>query len=296
VTHRRSLALAILFVGAAGGAATCRAFPLETTDRAGNVALAVVGLQLFLACAALAGAVLSPAPLCARLGLTRSQLSWSRLLLLVGGTIALSHGLDGVLDWTGLHERSALAEFEAVFEGVRGRMLVVALLAIGVAPGIAEELLFRGLLQRGLEPRLGPGRAIVLSAALFGALHLEPIHAIVAGLLGLYLGAAAHLAASIRASIACHVANNLFGVATVAWLPGSASRGTGSTLVAFAIAALCLFAASRNAARASREGSRVAGSGGRRLGPEASGPHANGRPPDDAGTPGLQPRRGSDDP
>jgi membrane protease YdiL (CAAX protease family) len=276
VTHRRSLALAILFVGAAGGAATCRAFPLETTDRAGNVALAVVGLQLFLACAALAGAVLSPAPLCARLGLTRSQLSWSRLLLLVGGTIALSHGLDGVLDWTGLHERSALAEFEAVFEGVRGRMLVVALLAIGVAPGIAEEL--------------------VLSAALFGALHLEPIHAIVAGLLGLYLGAAAHLAASIRASIACHVANNLFGVATVAWLPGSASRGTGSTLVAFAIAALCLFAASRNAARASREGSRVAGSGGRRLGPEASGPHANGRPPDDAGTPGLQPRRGSDDP
>jgi membrane protease YdiL (CAAX protease family) len=88
----------------------------------------------------------------------------------------------------------------------------LALIGLVVAPGIAEELLCRGLLQRGLQRRLGAPAAIGISSLAFGALHLEPIHAVFAAVLGLYLGVAAYWADSTRASIGCHLVNNLASV------------------------------------------------------------------------------------
>jgi hypothetical protein len=46
-------------------------------------------------------------------------------------------------------------------------------LAVGVGPGIAEEVAFRGILLRVLDKPLGSVGALALTAALFGALHLS---------------------------------------------------------------------------------------------------------------------------
>jgi len=72
--------------------------------------------------------------------------------------------------------------------GIRGRSLALALLSFALVPGVAEELLCRGLLQRGLEVRYGATAAIVLASLFFGAIHLDPIYSCVAAVLGLYLG------------------------------------------------------------------------------------------------------------
>ena len=64
-------------------------------------------------------------------------------------------------------------------------------------------------MQRGLVRRFGAPVGIPLASAIFGALHVEPIHAAAAAALGLYLGLASHLAGGVRASIACHTVNNL---------------------------------------------------------------------------------------
>jgi membrane protease YdiL (CAAX protease family) len=154
--------------------------------------------------------------------------------------LALSHALDGVLEMSGLREHSALAELPVRLEGARGRTLVLALMGLGLAPGIAEELLCRGLVQRGLLERLGPVRAIGAGALLFGALHLEPVHAAFAGVLGAYLGVVAWWSDSTRAAILCHAVNNLVSVGlavTLGQAPWAPELAAGMGVL---VAALCL--------------------------------------------------------
>ena len=257
--RRSARAAAILLLGATAGFATCRSAPLSGGSLAEHLAIESLGLEILLAAVALAGASLSRLPLRTRLGLGPSRAPARRLATLVVGAIALSHGLDGVLELTGLREHSSLASFEFTLAGARGGALVLALAGIGLAPGIAEELLCRGLVQRGLLARLRPVAAIPLASVFFGALHVDPIHAVFASVLGLYLGLAAHLAGSIRASIACHAINNLLAVAVAALWPQLEIAHPVATAAGFALAAACLLAADRPAPAARLEGSSGGG-------------------------------------
>jgi membrane protease YdiL (CAAX protease family) len=75
------------------------------------------------------------------------------------------------------------------------------------------------LLQRAFVSRHGALPGILLAAVIFGALHIDPVHAAFAVPLGLYLGIACHLADEIYTPIACHAVNNLVAVGTGAFLP-----------------------------------------------------------------------------
>lgn len=161
------------------------------------------------------GAALSrPPSLGNRLGLGRGNLPLSTSLVLVLGFVALSGGLHQGLVSLELRETGALAEIDQLVREARTRTpsLLLALLALGVAPGFGEEILFRGFLQRGLVPRIGAFWGVALSAAVFGLAHFDPIHTSLAFLLGAYLGVVAHLAGSIRTAILCHVVNNTLGI------------------------------------------------------------------------------------
>ena len=59
---------------------------------------------------------------------------------------------------------------------------------MAVAPGICEELAFRGFVLSGLTRSARPGVAIVLSAVAFGIIHIIPQQVFNATLLGLLLG------------------------------------------------------------------------------------------------------------
>jgi sodium transport system permease protein len=69
-----------------------------------------------------------------------------------------------------------LQEFQRLHDMLRPRGpadAVLSVLAIAVAPGVCEELLFRGLVLHALRGRLGTAAAVVVSALLFGAIHLD---------------------------------------------------------------------------------------------------------------------------
>ncbi len=83
------------------------------------------------------------------------------------------------------------------------RAFSVPFSVIAVAAG-AEETLFRGLFLPALRPRFGTIGAVVLSAALFGAFHLDPAVALVASVAGLILGALAVRTRSMLPGIAFH--------------------------------------------------------------------------------------------
>lgn len=76
---------------------------------------------------------------------------------------------------------------------------------------LAEELLFRGLLQAWLVQRLGPPLGIGLAALLFGAAHwpFSPLFAAVAMLAGLGYGLAFHFSGRLWPAMLLHLAVNL---------------------------------------------------------------------------------------
>lgn len=221
-SRRKLVAGGLCALGVGATITTCGVAALLEPD-VHALSLTGLGIEAGLALIALAGVLVSSRTVNDGLGLVRSRLSLSKLLVVVVGTLALSHALDSLLSLSGLREHSALARFDALLAGVRGGDLALALLALVVAPAFGEELLCRGWIQRGLQPRLGAGRAVAVAALIFGLLHLDPIHALFAIFLGLYLGTIACWAGSTWPGIVCHGVNNavavLVGVGLLPTLP-----------------------------------------------------------------------------
>jgi hypothetical protein len=108
--------------------------------------------------------------------------------------------------------------------------LLLPLVSFAGIAATAEELLFRGFVQRGLEPAIGVLPAVCLAALAFGAAHADVVQGSAALVLGVYLGLLAHAADSIRASIAAHALNNAAAVLEAATGLGPPARGPGAWL------------------------------------------------------------------
>lgn len=86
-----------------------------------------------------------------------------------------------------------------------------AVFAIGVGPGLVEELWCRGFLGRGLIGRHGWFMGIALSSMFFGMLHLwPPSYVIVTAVMGACLHFAYVTSRSLWVPIAMHMMNNSF--------------------------------------------------------------------------------------
>jgi len=95
--------------------------------------------------------------------------------------------------------------------------LDAVLLVAGVvlAAALCEEVLFRGYCQSALQARFGPWVAILLTALLFAAFHLEPAGLPTYLLLGAWLGWLRHAGGSLRLPILAHATNNLLALVQV---------------------------------------------------------------------------------
>jgi membrane protease YdiL (CAAX protease family) len=96
-----------------------------------------------------------------------------------------------------------------------GFAYVVALMTAGA--GIGEELLFRGFVQRRLSQRWGRWPAILVSAALFGLIHFDPVQSTYAFAMGIALGWVADRIGSVWPGVAAHAANNLCSALFTRW-------------------------------------------------------------------------------
>ena len=89
--------------------------------------------------------------------------------------------------------------------------LPVGILIIGVLAGICEEVLFRGVIQRGFE-NLGPVKSILFTSVLFGFMHVDFQRFLGTFILGALLGYLAYKSNSLFCSIFAHFANNSIAV------------------------------------------------------------------------------------
>lgn len=84
-------------------------------------------------------------------------------------------------------------------------------LVVAVAPGICEELLFRGFMLRFFE-KYGVKISIVLSGLMFAAFHLDPFRFVPVFLLGMLLAYLTLRSGSILNAMILHTLNNGFAV------------------------------------------------------------------------------------
>jgi membrane protease YdiL (CAAX protease family) len=154
---------------------------------------------------------------------------------LVAGTVGFSHLVDWGVRSLGMREDSLLVTIDTALLETGGWALLLCIAGVAIAPGIGEELLFRGLLMRSLIRRVGIAAGIVSSAVLFGALHVDWAQGCAAAVLGVYLGAVAFASGSTRTPILCHMANNLTAVLAASQGMGHAGWAQEPTLLALSV-------------------------------------------------------------
>ncbi len=85
---------------------------------------------------------------------------------------------------------------------------IVWVVVIGLFPGVVEEMLFRGMIQRSFRRRYSPVVAILLTSFLFALLHIDPPAMGLAFTLGLWLGVVAWRTGSIVLTVLTHLIIN----------------------------------------------------------------------------------------
>lgn len=89
--------------------------------------------------------------------------------------------------------------------GFRFTPMRIGMMAVGA--GVCEELLFRGVMQTWLDKALPIVLAILISNVVFGLLHMRTaIYAVIAGLIGVYLGALYAWNGNLLTPIVTHIA------------------------------------------------------------------------------------------
>ncbi len=140
------------------------------------------------------------------LGLARARARHVLAALLIGASAwVLTSTLAGLIP----HDPAERAALEALAQQPAA---ITIYLAIGLLPALCEEVLFRGVLARGLATHLRPAIAIGVTAIAFAAYHLNVAQLVPAFCLGLALGILTLRANSAVPAMVAHALNNVMAL------------------------------------------------------------------------------------
>ena len=95
--------------------------------------------------------------------------------------------------------------------------------SLALVAGVSEEMLFRGVIQDAIATIAGPLVAIVIASTVFGMLHaITPGYAVVAAVLGLWLGVVYFHTENLLAAMSAHA---LYDFLALVLLLRNAGRG-----------------------------------------------------------------------
>ncbi len=124
-------------------------------------------------------------------------------------------------DWL-IHQVPWFAQFdsfqtiEMVSELVDRSSLALLCMVVAVGPAIGEELVFRGVIGRGLIARFNLLPGVMLTTVLFAAAHVHPAHALALIPLGLFIHFVYYTTRSIYGPIFLHLLNNSWALFALA--------------------------------------------------------------------------------
>ncbi|RMH19074.1 MAG: CPBP family intramembrane metalloprotease [Acidobacteria bacterium] len=144
------------------------------------------------------------------------------LLLGLGALLVSGATSARLYDFRGGHARQLSEQTELLVAQV-GAVAAVAL--YGLLVPLSEELLFRGVVLRGLLGRWPPAAAIAVSTLAFAVYHVHPVHILIAFLLGLVCAYAVIRSGSFWAGAAVHASNNSAALIAALTLGGDRAAG-----------------------------------------------------------------------
>jgi len=122
-------------------------------------------------------------------------------------------------DVTKATQRSILSLLGGKFKPL---LALVISIALGLAAGFGEEILFRGVMQYELSERFGDVFALGTTAVIFGLLHaVTPVYALLAALASLYFGWLYQTAENLAVPITTHA---LYDVGALFWAHWTVTR------------------------------------------------------------------------
>jgi membrane protease YdiL (CAAX protease family) len=157
-----------------------------------------------------------------RLGSTRASVSG--VVAAIVGMSGLSIASGSVCDLLGLRGHSAMDAIARALERPTPLRFAIQIASIAIAPGMAEEAFFRGLIQTRLAARWGRWPSIVATALAFGLIHLDAVQSVVAFVAGLFLGWLTERFGGTRPSMSAHTVHNAMFVVLASL--GSAETNT----------------------------------------------------------------------
>lgn len=138
------------------------------------------------------------------------------LIATVGVSIVVSE-MDNALRWLAPVDAKQLESMRKAAEEVLHPSKAMLVLAVLVAP-LGEEMIFRGLILRGLLNRFRQDHAIAGSAVLFALVHVDPYRVITVFFVGLFLAWIFTRTGSLWACVLAHATANGMGWVVVSLL------------------------------------------------------------------------------
>lgn len=130
---------------------------------------------------------------------------WVWIFLSSLGLIVISSEIDNVFN----HILPMPVSFRIMIQTiVMNENPLLAASIIVLVPAFTEELLFRGVILNGFQKNYFDKKAVILSALLFGIVHLNPWQFLTAFIFGTYLGWIITKTSSILPCIFLHFLNN----------------------------------------------------------------------------------------
>lgn len=158
---------------------------------------------------------------------------WRKGLLYGTGAMLVSEGVNRGLMWLAEANRNipwvaAVLRYEesgpmaAIAKGLPSLGwigLIVAVLALGIAPALGEEMFFRGFVFTAVKKQWGVVMGVVLSGLAFTIGHSYALGLISVFIMGTLLALAYHRTGSLWVPIIMHAANNTLLVVLAFFLP-----------------------------------------------------------------------------
>lgn len=153
-------------------------------------------------------------------------------VLLAVGTMAAGMVVNNLVAFTTIKEQSQ--SYQELSNAFYGSTLLPEILATCILTPVLEELLYRGIVYQRLREWLGVWPAVLISALIFGGMHMNLVQFLYAGCLGLLLALCVQWG-GLKCAVLAHMLTNLISVlrsetGIFGFMEGSMLREVGFTV------------------------------------------------------------------
>jgi len=135
--------------------------------------------------------------------------SWIAVIVFTFGLIIVSSEIDNIVSYLIPKPDFFQEMFGTVIDN---EYIIVSIIIVGIIPAFAEEMTFRGVILSGFKDNYSLKKAVIVSALLFGIVHMNPWQFVTAFIFGMTAGWVCLKTKSLLLCIYMHLFNNMTSV------------------------------------------------------------------------------------